>query len=241
MGVTLRAMVAAVTTFGVVACAGSVAVDSTPTSAAPRADVVEFTTEDGITLNGLLFGEGDTAVVLGHMRGSSKEAWTDVAVALAKNDVMAFAFDFRGYAGQEGKRDSHVVEDMAAAIEAVRERGAKKVIVAGASMGATAAAAVAGEQEVDGVIAVSPPIEFDGAKPMEVAEGITEPALFIAAIDDQPYASDASALAKATDGRYVEYPGRAHGTDLFKEHGAAPTALVIRFAKNPAAEEAAGQ
>lgn len=239
MGVRIAAV--AVMLVVVAACGGQASPVPEPVQGAPRAEAVEFTTEDGITLSGLLFGSAETAVVLGHMRGSNKEAWTDVAVSLAKNGISAFAFDFRGYAGQKGKKDTHVVDDMTAAVDAIRAKGATKVIVAGASMGATAAVAVAGQQDVHGVIAVSPAAEFSDADANAEAPNITEPALFIAAIDDQPYASDAAALAKAASGRYVTYPGGAHGTDLFSEHGAAPTALVIRFAKDPAAEEQAGQ
>lgn len=239
MGV--RRVAAALVTCVFLAACGNIGtpVGEEPAAGAPTAELVEFTTEDGINLSGFLFGTGETAVVLGHMRGSNKEAWTDVSVSIANNGMRAFAFDFRGYAGQKGKRDTHLVEDFTAAINAVRDKGAMKIIVGGASMGAAAAVAVAATQKVDGLIAVSPPAEFDTIEASKLARDIKVPAVFLAAVEDQPYAGDASALAKAAGGRYVEYGGRAHGTDLFSEVGAAPTALLIRFAKDPAAEAAA--
>lgn len=214
-------------------------IEDEPVAGAPTAEVVEFTTEDGVNLSGFLFGSGETSVVLGHMRGSTKEAWTDVAVAVANNDMSAFVFDFRGYGGQEGEKDTNLVEDLTAAVNAARNEGAAKIIVGGASMGATAAVAVAAQEKVDGLIAVSPPAEFNGIDALELAPEVDVPAVFLAATGDEPYFSDARKLAKAADGRFVEYGGEAHGTDLFTEVGAAPTALVIRFAKDPAAEAAA--
>ena len=239
MGVIRR--VAAAALAGMVTACGSVGEPmNEPAAVAPAAELLTFTTADNIELSGLLFGSGETAVVLGHMRGSKKEAWTDVAVSLGNNGIMALAFDFRGYAGQAGKKDTRLVQDMTAAVEAVREKGASKVIVGGASMGATAAVAVAAELDVDGLLAVSPPARFKSIDAAAVADQVDEPAIFLAAQDDQPYATEAGVLAEAAGGRFISYGGSAHGTDLFTQLGAAPTAVVIRFAKNPQAEAEAG-
>lgn len=210
-------------------------VEGIPSDGAPRPEIVEFPTEDGLTLRGFAFGSGDTAVVLAHMRGSGKEAWTDVAVALANNGYLAFAFDFRGYGGQEGERDTRLQADLTAAITAVRAEGAAKVYVAGASMGGTAALAAAAQHKLDGVVTLSAPLSFAGIDGLAAASQITEPALFIAAADDHPYVEDAQELAGAVpNGRFVEYAGAAHGTDLIGEHRAALAAQIVRFVQDPA-------
>lgn len=203
---------------------------------APRAELVEFTTEDGIDLNALSFGSGETAVVLAHMRGSGKEAWTDVAVSLADNGYMAFAFDFRGYGGQEGEADTNLEVDLTAAITAARAQGAAEVFVAGASMGGTAALAAAAEHKLDGVVVVSAPLEFAGIDGLAAAASIEEPSLFIAAAEDRPYAADTAALADAADGRFVEYEGAAHGTDIVTEQREKISAQIVRFVTDPAKE-----
>lgn len=211
-----------------------------PTSGAPRAEVVDFTTEDGIGLSALSFGSGDTAVVLAHMQGSGKEAWTDVAVSLANNGYVAFAFDFRGYGGQDGEPDTNLELDITAAITAVRAEGAAYVYVAGASMGGTAALAAGAEHKLEGVVTLSAPLEFAGIDAIAAASLIEEPALFIAAAEDEPYVDAARTLADVSAGRFVEYEGTAHGTDLIVEHREKTSAQIIRFVDDPLKETGAG-
>lgn len=220
-------------------CGGNEQVLPNADEGAPRAEVVEFTTEDGVDLTGLSFGSGDTAVVLAHMRGSGKEAWTDVADALAKNGFVAFAFDFRGYGGTEGERDTSLELDLTAAITAIRAEGAAKVFVVGASMGATAALSAAAQHKLEGVVAVSGSFEFDGIDAYEAAASIEEPSLFIASADDRPYAAETSALADVAGGRFVEYAGAAHGTDIINEQREKISAQIVRFVQDPAAEAGA--
>ena len=209
-----------------------------PAVGAPEAEVVTLTTDDGIELGAFLFAPpepSDTAVVLAHMSGSGKEAWTDVAVALARNGVSALMFDFRGYAGQEGEQDTELDMDVTAAITDVRARGAARVFVVGASMGGTAAVAAAAQHKLDGIVAVSPAAEFDDLDALALAEDVEEPSLFIAARDDEEYAAAAEQLADITGGGVVMYDGAAHGTDLLDDHNNELIAAIIRFVKAPPA------
>lgn len=234
-------LVALLVTVTVVAagCGGDDEVVRDADGGAPRAELVEFTTEDGVDLTGLTFGSGDTAVVLAHMRDSGKEAWTDVAVALANNGFKAFAFDFRGYGGTDGERDTNLEADLTAAITAIRAEGAAKVFVVGASMGGTAALAAAAQHKLDGVVAVSAPLEFAGIDGLAAAAMIEEPSLFIASAEDQPYADETSALADVAGGRFVEYDGAAHGTDIVTEQREKISAQIVRFVMDPLKETAA--
>jgi pimeloyl-ACP methyl ester carboxylesterase len=207
-----------------------------PQVGAPEATPVTLTTDDGIELGGLLFEPpqpAETAVVLAHMRGSSKEAWTDAAVALAKNRIAALMFDFRGYAGQEGVIDTALDVDVTAALTDVRARGAEHVFVVGASMGATAAIAAAAEHKIDGIVAVSPAEHFADLDALGLAADVEEPTLFIAARDDAEYADTAEQLAEITGGGVVMYDGAAHGTDLLDDHHDELIAAIIRFVKSP--------
>ena len=207
-----------------------------PADGAPEAEAITLTTDDGIELGGLLFGPpepSDTAVVLAHMRGSSKEAWTDVAVGLASNDITSLMFDFRGYVGQEGVVDTDLDVDVTAAITDVRARGAAHVFVVGASMGGTAAVAAAAQHKLDGIVAVSPAAEFADLDALGLAADVEEPSLFIAARDDAEYAEAAEQLADITGGGVVMYDGAAHGTDLLDDHHNELIAAIIRFVKSP--------
>lgn len=214
-------------------CGDGDGVVRTPAVEAPQADVVEFTS-GGAELSGFAFGEADTAVVLAHGQGGAKEDWIDVAVALAQRGVTAFTFDFRGYAGQEGTPDTKLVDDLAAAVEAIRDRGASKVHVVGASMGAAAALELAAAEDLAGVISVSSPATFDEVDATAAAGDIDEPSLFVVAEDDQPFAKDAQSLADAAGGRVVTYDGAGHGTDLLDNHADELTTLIVDFVTAPA-------
>ena len=239
MGVTRRA-VATLAVLVVVsmtaACAGGTDDDLgvEPDDGAPRAEAITFETGDGTALEGFVFGSGETAVVLAHMRDSTKDAWIDVAIALARNGFTAFPFDFRH--NSEGKTlDKELDVDLTAAIAEMRARGAAKVFVAGASMGATAALKVGAEQKLDGIIAVSPSPTFGELDATAAVGNLDEPSLFITARDDDPYAKETELLSKAADGELVLFDGDAHGTDLLQEHGDKFTAAIIRFVKDPPA------
>ena len=215
------------------ACGDGEGIVETPKAEAPRAEVVEFTAGT-VALSGFAFGSGDTAVVLAHMSGGVKEDWIDVAIALAENGVMSFPFDFRGYAGQDGKPDRKVAADLTAAVEAVRSRGASRVYVVGASMGAAAALEVAAREDLAGVVSVSSPVKFPGVNARRAAERIDEPSLFVTAEDDDPYAADAKTLSGAAGGRLVTYDGDEHGTELLTgDHAEELTALIIEFVNAP--------
>ena len=198
------------------------------------AEEVTFTTEDGAELRGLRYGSGDTAVVLAHMHGSNKDAWSNAAEELARNGVVAFPFDFRY--SKPGPNDTTISKDLLAAIVDARARGAAKVFVVGASMGGVAALAVAADQKLDGVVAVSAPLELGAADGVAAAPKIEEPSLFIAAREDGPYADYAEQMSSAAGGRLQLFDGAAHGTDfLDSEHRDAFMAALIDFVKDPPA------
>lgn len=229
MGVTLPAAAVAGALL-LTACQGAVdGAREVATEGAPRAEVVTFTTDDDIELSGFMFGSGATGVVLAHMSGSEKEAWVDLAVSLSNNGYRALTFDFRGYAGQEGRKNSALDLDMDAAITALRAQGASRVFVVGASMGGTAAVDAGARHKLEGIVAVSAPGEFDDIDAFSATGSLDEPALFIVAEDDQPYATETAALAQASGGQLETYEGSAHGTELLTEHGDRFIAQIVRF------------
>jgi dienelactone hydrolase len=220
-----------------VACGGADRdVITEPAVGAPEAEAVTLTTDDGIELSALLFAPSqpsDTAVVLAHMHNSSKESWTDAAVALARNGITALMFDFRGHVGQEGEKGTDLDVDVTAAITDVRARGAARVFVVGASMGGTAAVAAGAQHKLDGIVGVSPAARFDDLDALALAADVEEPSLFIAARDDEEYTDAAEQLADITGGGVVMYDGAAHGTDLLVDHHNELIAAIIRFVKSP--------
>ena len=224
------------------ATSADTALSATPvpsTEAATSADVevTEFSTPDEVLLEGTLYGEGPDGIVLAHMRGTDRSTWAPFAEEAAAAGFRVLTFDFRGYGGSEGERDTLLDVDLTAAVDHLERHGVESVVVMGASMGGTAAVNVASKLDLAGIVALSAPAGFQGLSALDVASNVEEPAMFIAAADDQPYADDAAAMAAAAaDTRRLNIvDGRAHGTTLFADHPDDMNGWLLGFAGDPAA------
>jgi pimeloyl-ACP methyl ester carboxylesterase len=190
------------------------------------AETVRFETSDGVTLEGKLFGEGNTGVVLSHMFPSDQSSWFEFAGILSERDYVALTYDFRGYcpggdAGcSAGEQDfPELWRDVSAAMDFLRSRRVTTLFLVGASMGGTASLVAASTEVtgVGGVVTLSAPREFQGlAADDGVVQGVFAPKLFVAGIDDFAAADAAQAMySVAGPPKRVEIITTAdHGTDL---------------------------
>jgi pimeloyl-ACP methyl ester carboxylesterase len=116
------------------------------TAAAAAAPVrVTFPTTDGGTLVADVYGKGERGLVLAHGGRFHKESWARQAEAFAAAGFRVLAFDFRGYGesrgpGQADPLSAPLELDVLAAVEYLRESGAKSVAIVGGSMGGSAGA-----------------------------------------------------------------------------------------------------
>lgn len=193
-------------------------------------EVVRFTTDDGEQLEATVYGDGPRGVVLAHMRSRDRSTWDAFARAAAAEGLHVLAFDFRGYGGSSGERDTALDTDVLAAVELLASRGATRIVVAGASMGATAAINVASRADLAGVVSLSAPADFGALQALDVAGDVGEAMLIVTAEGDQPYADTAVALAEAAPVSQLQIlGGRAHGTNLFADHQVALTQSMLSF------------
>ncbi|MDP9297426.1 MAG: alpha/beta hydrolase [Actinomycetota bacterium] len=167
---------------------------------------VTFATTDGTTLAGRLFGPADatTGVVFAHMVPADQSSWFDLADYVGERGYRALTFDFRGYcpggdAGCSGgtKDPSSAPTDLTAAVEYLRAKGVRTIALVGASMGGTAALAVASEASdgIAAVITLSAPAAIDGLQAgPDAVERVTAAKLFIAGSGDAPAAAAAEAF-----------------------------------------------
>jgi len=152
-------------------------------TAAPRE--VSFPTADGGVIWADVYGTGDRGVVLAHGARFDKGSWEKQAEVMAKAGFRVLAIDFRGYGQSRGGDKSapgsgEKYQDILAAVRYLRENGATRVSVLGASMGggASANAAIhARPGEIDRLILLAP-------VPVAEPERITGPKLFVTSKGD---------------------------------------------------------
>jgi pimeloyl-ACP methyl ester carboxylesterase len=189
-------------------------------------EAVTFASRDGVELEGRLFGQGTSAVVLSHMLPADQRSWFDFAQRLADQGYLVLTYDFRGYCPggsggcSQGERDiSAIWQDVLGAVDLVRARGATDVALIGASMGGSASLVAAGQEDTDveAVITLSAPLSIEGlsADPA-LLQSISAAKLFIAGVGDGSAAEAAEELfATSPPPKRVEIvPADDHGTDL---------------------------
>ena len=189
-------------------------------------EAVTFRASDGVRIAGRVFGEGPVGVVLGHSIDGDQTEWWNVAEVLANEGVAALTIDFRGYCpGEEAgcSDDGSTADawrDLVAGAELLRGRGVNEIVLAGASMGGTAAilAAAHARPNVSGVITLSSPTTCCGMDVTRSAVGaVGAPMLFIAGRFDGEAPGSAKAFAHwaGPSGQAVILSTGEHGTDLF--------------------------
>jgi pimeloyl-ACP methyl ester carboxylesterase len=188
---------------------------------------VAFDSVDGVHLEGRLFGDGTSAVVLSHMRPADQRSWFAFANRLADDGYLVLTYDFRGYCPGDqggcsaGDRDIAAIwQDVLGAVDYVRAQGATSVFLVGASMGGTASLVAASRlgSDVRAVITLSAPASIEGlVADAPLLSQVTAGKLFIAGIGDAPAAHDAEILYEQSPppkGGVQIVPADDHGTDL---------------------------
>jgi pimeloyl-ACP methyl ester carboxylesterase len=190
-------------------------------------EAVTFESDDGIRLEGRLFGEGTSAVVLSHMRPADQSSWYPFADRLAGLGYLVLTYNFRGYcpggdAGcSDGRRDvGQMWRDVVGAVDFVSRRGATSVSLVGASVGGTASLVAASRDDavVHAVVTLSAPASLEGlVADASTLSRITAGKLFIAGVGDPSAARDAETLwtqSPPPKGGLQLVPSDDHGTDL---------------------------
>ena len=202
----------------------------------PNAEPAAFETEDGLLIAGEVLRGGDAWVLLGHQNGANRHAWNALVTDLHAAGFTTLTWDFRGVGASADGDLAQIDADWRAAIDFAEQDGALSIYGVGASMGATSLLTVADEEWLlEGIVAVSAPLEFQGLDATRDANRVWQPGLFIAAARDHggDYAAAAQVLADATGGRdaIAVEPGSAHGNRLIStgDTGAALRARIVNF------------
>jgi len=188
-----------------------------------KSQTVTFDAPDGATITAELYGSGKTAVIYSVM-GNCKQGWRELAQLTAAQGLMALTYQWRGCRVDGSVDENEIqkfVDDLRGAIHFMRDQGATKIILAGASLGGCASAKLAVESQASGLIVIASPSEIPLWNfEIEAADMNTEiPKLFITAENDNTVAADKTRVLydlAAQPKEWQTYPGTAHGTDLFE-------------------------
>ena len=177
-------------------------------------------TQDGVRLRGAVMGSGSVTVVFAHQTDDDLCAWLPYARRLGAGHRV-LAVDFRAKGGSDGAPGAGLGRydrDIVAAVRWARAHGATRVVLVGASMGATAVLSAAGRVPVDAVVSLSAPAEWPDLDPRRVLASGRTPVDLVAATDDVQFADGARQLARAAKKRpgvrLTLVPGAAHGVQL---------------------------
>jgi pimeloyl-ACP methyl ester carboxylesterase len=207
-----------------------------------------FRASDGVLLDGATLGGGPTGVVLSHESPADLCGWVPYAKVLSRAGFRVLLFDHRHFGLSESPTDpaksGHYTRDTAAAVEALKRDGAKKVFLMGASFGGITSM-VGGSRlgsKIAGVISVSgeaslgntegPNDELDA---MAAVPKLRVPFLALNSQQDGiALASDARELVRRAGSahkRLALFPGGDHGWDMLDiaPYRARASAIVIRF------------
>ena len=180
---------------------------------------VRFRTSDGVRLGGAVVGRGATGVVFAHQVAGDRCQWLPFAQELARLGYRSLVFDMRGYGASTGVANVDPHLDVAAAAAELRRRGARRIVLVGASMGGTGVvgAAPSIKPAIAGVVELSAPTGFGGVNALAAVRKLRSPALFVAGRDDGDFAGASRALyraARSTEKTLVIAPTSWHGVDL---------------------------
>jgi pimeloyl-ACP methyl ester carboxylesterase len=165
----------------------------------------------GAKLDAALFGDGPVGIVLGHESDRSLCSWASIAPHLASEGYRVLIFDFG--------EPATVARDMHAAAMKIRELGAKRIVLGGASLGGTVALMTAArERDVVSAFSLSAPAVYGNAEGLLAVRHFHAPVLFVVAEGDANFADDARRLYRAAaspDKVLLVVPGSEHGTALY--------------------------
>jgi pimeloyl-ACP methyl ester carboxylesterase len=183
---------------------------------------VDVRASGGVRLEGRLFGAGEVGVVLSHMGDGDQSQWMGLAGLLADEGYLVLTYNRRGSCpgGDLGCSMGDATEgwkDLSVLVDLLREEGAQRVVVGGASQGAMESLyAMSRGLDADGLIWVAGVDLYGGVPVTEQVEGLRVPKLFLSGEFDHQAASLLPELGQAgpPPSEVILLETGEHGTDI---------------------------
>ena len=198
--------------------------------------VVRFTSDNGASLAGVVLGNGPVGVVMAHSNNTDLCDWVPYGRVLAGSGYTALSIDLNGYGASQASAgvpvDPRYDQDLSAAVRLLRGRGAGTVFLLGEVIGGTAAvkAAAVIVPPVAGVVAVSSVADTLRMDAVAAARVLKVPLLCIASDIDE-FLDDTRRIASAApDAELLVATGSTSGETNLFDPSVEPKAVEVRAA-----------
>ena len=179
---------------------------------------IRIQTADGEMLTAIEVGRGRRVAVLSHGVTGTKEDFYGLASALGADGWRAIAYDARGAGSSTGAPEAAREEDLRAVVDHAHATGGKAVLLAGGSVGPSLSISLARELEAGAVVSLSAPAgAFDAIEAARELRG-SIPVFVAAARENEPFATDARAIADVLAVSATIVDGNGHGSGMLRDH-----------------------
>lgn len=202
-------------------------------------ETVTIITKDGVRIVGDYYpvgAENAPVALLLHMMSSTRKSWVDFAEKLNEAGFSAFAIDLRGHGDSLNKSDGTYlnyknfsnaehqssIHDAEASVDFLKQKGANKVFIIGASIGANLALQYAAEHsDILATVLLSPGLDYRGVLTADLPSQLhAGQAAYFAASSEDSYSADSVRMLyqKTLEGIKKEekiFDQAGHGTDIF--------------------------
>jgi len=174
--------------------------------------------QDGVTLSGVVYGQGTRAIILSNEGDNDSGRWLPVAQRLALQGYLVLTFNYRDQGNSLDQLAVHSLTDLRASIAFMRASNVSRLVLIGASLGALDTVKVASVEKFDAIVVISAPIGFQEVQLQDSElRKIRVPKLFVTSEDNQPFTHDTLHMFDTTPDpkEKLVYPGTMHGISLF--------------------------
>ncbi len=188
-------------------------------------ETITLTTSDGVPIKGTFYiSNSSRGIILLHMLNRNRQDYNTFAEKLSKH-FSVISIDFRGHGESVGnwknfnEKDFNSMQlDIDAADAFLQSKEITTEGIIGGSIGANHAAIYAAKRNLSFLVMLSPGLDYQKISPI-ISVKQFHGALFIAAAEDDTYASESSkklAFSSGSENKILKiYPKGGHGTWMF--------------------------
>jgi len=206
---------------------------------------ITLTTEDNINIVGSFYPIEDRryGIILLHMLRRDRNSWGEFPEKLNKEGYNVLSLDLRGHGESDldwqnftEKDFNAMILDVKAGYDFLKDQGAEKIFVIGASIGANTVINFGAKYpEVSGIISLSPSFDYRGIKTEENIKIYQGPIMIVSSEDDIQSFSDAKKLfdlSTSQNKKALWYRNAGHGTLMFNKEEPELANQIIEWVNN---------